>query len=269
VMTQPPFPDGEDFLRVIHDAEHKCAQVTLREISELGRSVPATYRALGDVFSLLYREASCQYGCDHSDHFFQRLTARAVNSALAAFRLTTFGYYDEALGLIRGIGEEANLLFLFLATPEALTRWRSLDPKLRWREFRPLGVRKQLEALTLRAPVDDSRYHLLSEAGTHLTPTTVPQALDEGRSTLGALFQTTGLMVCLNELAFAVAECAGCLSRFDFVGPRSELIGQSSELLLNVAGSLDLAQLRCETMPNHTAMERTAGRAAARSKDEL
>jgi hypothetical protein len=80
------------------------------------------------------------------------LTAKVVASSLAALRLALSGYYDEALALTRGVGEIANLLFLFAAKPAELERWRHADEALRKKEFGPVKVRITLETLGLTPP---------------------------------------------------------------------------------------------------------------------
>ncbi|MGH9933273.1 MAG: hypothetical protein ACREA9_29160, partial [Pyrinomonadaceae bacterium] len=184
-------------------------------------------------------------GCAGGDHFLQRLTARIVTNALSSLRLAFLGYYDESLALTRNLGEIANLLFLFAAVPDSLEAWRLGDENKRKREFSPVKVRLKLEEMNLRPPVDQSSYSLLCEVGVHLGPSVSPQTFNEhNRPTLGAQFQYEGLMCTLNELSTNVAECAACLSAFPHVGDRSESLRMASELLLNVVGNLDLAQVR-------------------------
>jgi hypothetical protein len=147
--------------------------------------------------------------------------------------------------LTRNLGEIANLLFLFAARPDLLQAWRTADDPTRWKEFRPAKVRRTLEKMNLRPPVDESRYGLLCDVGVHLAPSVSPQSFNEhGRSTLGARFQYEGFMCALNELALAVAECAGCVSVFPHVDSRRESLEMAAQVLLNVIGHLDLRVAR-------------------------
>ena len=69
-----------------------------------------TMDALGTALSYLDRMASCWWGCRQSTHIEERLVGKVASNARAALHLMRAGYYDEALGLIRQIGETANLL---------------------------------------------------------------------------------------------------------------------------------------------------------------
>jgi hypothetical protein len=108
-----------------------------------------------------------------------------------------------------------------------------------------------------RLPIDSARYGLLCEVGVHLAPSVSPQSFnDHGRSTLGAKFQSEGLMCALNELGTAVAECAGCVSAFPNLQSRREALQTAAEVLLNVLGALDLKMSR--DIRNATSQEKFA-----------
>ena len=218
-----------------------CAATALREVPSLGICVPACYEALGDVLSMLYAEAACSFGCPGGDHFWQKLTARIVSNSLASLRLALIGYYDESLSLTRSVGEVANLMFLFAAKPELVKFWQSSDDKHRKKHFGPVKVRLAIEELGHHPPIDESSYSLLCEVGVHIGPAVSPQAFSQQeRPTLGATFRTGEFMVTLNELSTVVAESAGCISAFPFVGPRSPLLQAEAQVLLNMVGSFNL-----------------------------
>jgi hypothetical protein len=96
--------------------------------------------------------------------------------------LLYFGFYDEALGLIRSIGELGNLLLLFNQDRTVYANWRALPDDQRRQQFRPVKVRIALERiakvksvrLTLLS-VDEGRYSTLSARSAHVTPETKPQ----------------------------------------------------------------------------------------------
>jgi hypothetical protein len=239
------FPRGIAFFDIVLSVEADCSKESLCEMPKLGINTPLCYESLGDVLSLLYAEASCLHGCAGGDHFWQRITARIVTNSLASLRLVILGYYDESLALTRNLGEIANLLFLFAARPDLLETWRFADDAARRKNFSPVKIRCILENMNLRPPVDESRYGLLCEVGVHLAPSVSPQMFNEhGRSTLGARFQYEGLMCALNELATAVAECAGCMSVFPHIENRRASLQTAAQALLNIVGHLDLKAIR-------------------------
>jgi hypothetical protein len=115
------------------------------------------------------------------------------------------GFYDESLTLTRSVGEIANLLSLFSERRELFDRWKTLDARMRWREFRPKMVRLALEEVGTPIRVSTSAYGELSSRAVHVSPGTFPQTFDvRGRAKGAAYFQDAGLLVCLNELAQAL-----------------------------------------------------------------
>jgi hypothetical protein len=238
-------PRGAAFFDVVSTVEGQCSTESLGEIPKLGICTPACYECLGDILSLLYAEASCFHGCIGGDHFWQRITGRIVTNSFASLRLAILGYYDESLALTRNLWEVANLLFLFATRRDLLETWRLADDAIRRKDFSPAKVRRTLEGMNLRPIADKTRYGILCEVSVHLVPSVSPQMFNEHeRSTLGAKFQYEGLMCAINELAAAVAECAGCLSVFPDVENRRESLQQAAQVLLNVVGHIDLKVAR-------------------------
>jgi len=74
----------------------------------------------------------------------ESLLRRATNYALAALRLTGHGFYHEALGLTRGIGEIVDLFRLFRIDDRSLARWKSLTDRQQRQEFGPVSVRQAI-----------------------------------------------------------------------------------------------------------------------------
>jgi len=252
MKPQLKMPTGDEFLRLVTTTEQACASSTFGEISSLGRSAPITHALLGDVLSALYCEACCYHACDQGDHFLQRLTARVVNQALASLRLLVAGYYDESLSITRGLGEYANLLFLFVAQPATLEEWRVSDADARWKKYKPAAVRDKLNNANLMPPVDRTRYSLLSEVSAHPSPA-APQAHDSAeRPTLGSTFRVTGFLVALNELATVVAESGASISRILDLGDRRIGVEVLCQLLLDSVGGLDLVTARSNQSPPAT-----------------
>jgi hypothetical protein len=112
--------------------------------------------------------------------------------------------------LSRGIGEIANLLWLFQSDRPQLQVWQKASRKERLSSFGPAAVRKRLEALQkMGPPIDNLRYQKLCEVGTHPVPGLAPSHYSAtGRPLLTGIFQPVGVYVATTELAFSVAMCA-------------------------------------------------------------
>ena len=103
------FPIGFAFLELTQKIADQGAYAADEFLRTGGKALPATIAEFGTLLSLLYRAASCQWGCHGGDHQGEWLCGRVVNQAMSALNLIRAGHYDEALMLIRGIGEIANL----------------------------------------------------------------------------------------------------------------------------------------------------------------
>ena len=208
-MTRPDdtaAPEGMDFIDLITTQERACEEETQSARAQLGEKAPKCLAALGTVLSLTDRLASCWWGCAGGDHMIESLAGRSVASARGALRLSAGGYYDEALGLTRGIGEIANLLALFAADKEAMLAWKAADRPKRLRDFGPAAVRRRLTEIGAPLPIGAERYGALCELATHVTPETRPQAHNPLQMPgTGAIFQRTAYLLALNELAVPVA----------------------------------------------------------------
>lgn len=118
---------------------------------------------------------------------------------------------DEALGLIRSIGEIANLFSLFDANADLFLRWKALNEAKRKSEFGPAQVRKQLDKQNLITPMDTERYRQLCETSIHPTPHAEPQTFDRGHPpTMGGYFQSNGLAQAVFELSIQISAIAIC-----------------------------------------------------------
>ncbi|MDQ1558849.1 MAG: hypothetical protein QOD32_1909 [Pyrinomonadaceae bacterium] len=199
-------PSGREFLSAVLNHQNVCEQKSLEHLPKLGDGAQVTLSKLGTALSLLDRLASCYWGCHGLEHIIERLVGRSVSSALAALRLIHFGHYDEALSLTRNIAETGNLMYLFFEKPEMIRKWIDSNEKDRWRNFRPAKVRETLEDLGTGVPTDSEKYGLLCEIGVHVSPSTAPQSFNTSEiPTLGGYYQERGQVICINELAWAVA----------------------------------------------------------------
>ncbi|QGY03636.1 hypothetical protein MMSR116_18370 [Methylobacterium mesophilicum SR1.6/6] len=206
--TKPhrPLLTGKDLLDRIFDNQDRVAAVTDERWVQLGLQASACYAAVGTVVGYLDRMASCWWGCQGGHHRIEYLCGRATAQTLAALRLMRFGSYDEALLLCRSLGEIANLLFLFRVEPASFAEWMTASEGARRRSFSPVSVRMRLIAGGIDAPIDEHRYRLLSGRAAHVSPDTVPQSHNLlGVPGIGLGWQGIGAVVCLNEIATALA----------------------------------------------------------------
>lgn len=240
----PPFPSADEFLARNDEVEQACAELTDASFEKLGRQLPAGRRQLGTVLSLLYREATCSYGCAGGDHLVERLIGRTVSHALGSYRLIRHGYYDESLALTRGIAEVANLFMLFIAEKSAFEDWKRSEDRQRRSKYGPVQVRLALEHLDAPIPFDQFRYADLCEIGVHTSPSSVPQDFNGARPTLGAILQPAGLIAAMNELEKAVAFAGLGLGSFITSGERRIELFEAQRQLVKEIGAFDLEQAR-------------------------
>ena len=194
-------PLGGDFLRVVRDQQRRCCESFDEWLPYAGVKAPQSMDALGTALSYLDRIASCWWGCRQDTHVEERVVGKATSNARAALHLLRSGYYDEALGLIRQIGETANLACLFVQSTESHEKWRGASEEVVRNDFSPLKVRLKLEKLPLPLPMDQSTYGLLSSQSVHANPETSPQSHNPfSLPTLGSYFQEAGALLALNHL---------------------------------------------------------------------
>jgi hypothetical protein len=236
-------PSGRDLLARIFAAQDATEVLTDKELQRAGERAPACFAEIGTVLGYLDRMASCSWGCRQGDHLIEYLCGRAASQTLASLRLMRFGLYDEALLACRGIGEIANLLFLFHHDPSSFREWADSSEQARRKAFSPVNVRKRLEASGSIIPIDEQRYSRLSGIAAHVNPATRPQAHNLlGVPGTGLGFQEAGALACLNETAGALASVTAggsFLLGYD-AGLRKEILGACRALVQQI-GAIDLA----------------------------
>ena len=236
---QIDLPKGRYFLDVIADSDARGQERTWSAMPDMGRRVPKCVDGLGTVPALIDSAASCLWGCGGGDHRGEFLLGRIASSAYATIRLMTAGYYDEALSIVRTLGENANLLPLFAADVTAFERWKSLSEKERRAQFKPVSVRLALEGLGGPIPVEKERYSALSGYSIHASPDAMPQAHNrQGRPVTFGIFQNAGFVICLNELALPVAFAAVFAPSIAQVPPciKASLLKEARELADAIGG---------------------------------
>lgn len=230
-------PEGLEFLNLVWKQEDECESQTDCRIPNLGEKAPRCLEGIGTTLSLLDRMSSCWWGCGGGRHQIEYLCGRVASNGRAALRLLKFGFYDESLALCRNMGENANLLNLLALDSEALTDWKASQEG-----FRPVEVRRQIEAIQGKVLIDRYRYQTLSSVAVHANPTTIPQTYNPIRlPVVGAQAQDEGIMLCLNELALPLAVSAAFGARLINLEPEiKERIKSSAVDLLRRAGAITI-----------------------------
>ncbi|MDE0077701.1 MAG: hypothetical protein OXO50_09285 [Caldilineaceae bacterium] len=193
-------PSGRHYLEVVETFGDLNRRATHQQLNRYDEEL----HVLGVSLSIIYRVATCYHGCLGGPHIFERLAARTHNLACSAHHLIERGLYDEALNLIRSLGEIANLFCLFYADEKALITWLHSDSKTRMNDFKPVDVRRSLEKIgkkDLMLATKDWYSNFCSEY-THVHPGTKPNVHNErGQGHAGGRFQDKGLAYCMGELA--------------------------------------------------------------------
>ncbi len=165
-------------------------------------------RILGESMAALYLAATCHRKCWGGDHILEALAARIYNLACASYSLISVGFYDEALSLVRSIGEIANLLSLSVNDKPKFVDWIKSSKRERIREFSPARVRKLLEKSGL-VLMDEKWYSELCESYTHVTPATKPNRFNEDdRNVCGGIVQEKGVQESIEQLTSLVSMVA-------------------------------------------------------------
>ncbi len=209
-----PHMNGDStFEQIILSQEEECRRATIAAFGLISKEVQTAKLLFDQLLQHLYRFSSCHWGCHGGEHVFEYIAGRAVTSLICAIRLADSGYYDESLGLVRGAGESANLLNLFLADTQHVRKWIDSPENTRKTEYGPSKVRKMLNQMDALVPYKDAHYSSLCRF-VHPNPTTTPQSHNaSGLPSLGAVFQQNGYVRCTWEAAWALCAVSGPMSK--------------------------------------------------------
>lgn len=174
---------------------------------------------LSASLSAIYEAATCHRGCNGGSHVLEATLGRAYNLAVSSWALIRVAQYDEALNLIRGLGEINNLLLLFAHEPDLISGWLTATKKERMNAFGPAQVRKQLAKHVQWEPAGNDWYSELCERFVHVHPGTKPGSHSHRNSgQIGPVPQRQGEEHSVRELqtiVFAIALSACRWFRFD------------------------------------------------------
>ena len=142
--------------------------------------------------------------------FLEKIAARTYNLACASYSLISIGYYDEALSLVRSIGEIANILSLAVHDEQKFLKWIKSDKGDRIKNFAPAKVRKVLEQSGVPL-MNRSWYQTLCESSVHIVPNVQPNNFnDDERNICGGIPQQKGVDTTIDQLTTIVS----CISLF-------------------------------------------------------
>ena len=238
VSKDQEIPLGHDFLAAVRDQENRCGVYLDEWLPSASEQAPKTVECLGTALAYLDGIGECWWDCGGEGHSSERLVAKATSSARAALRLLRAGYYDEAFILIRQFGEVANLLCLFVHSPEWYSAWKATDEQEAWAEFKPVAVREKLGELGVPLPMDQDLYRQLSASYVHASPESAPQAHNpRSIPTMGGHFQPLGALRTVNHLGRLVGYTLWLAVKL--TRPRTDqavLTGAALQLLRSIGG---------------------------------
>lgn len=190
---------GLEHLRMVATLSAKTRRATESELERHTQDL----LLIGTSLSALYQASTCHRKCHGGPHILESLAGRAYNLGCSAYILICRAFYDEALNLIRSIGEISNLISLSVVDKDSLQQWLAADRNTRLREFRPAKVRQLLESQA--SPMlyaDKDWYSSFCEKYTHVTPSTWPNLHnDNDQPHVGGVLQRAGLLHSLDELS--------------------------------------------------------------------
>lgn len=175
--------------------------------------VPASVEnnlSLNRAVDVLFILSTCKEGCRGGNHILENLLGRIVNHVVVSIMADAAGFHDEALSLLRSVGEIANLLALFRLDAKAYEQWVGASERDRRRTFAPVKVRLAVEKHgVIAVPMDQETYERLCERYVHVTPSTSANSHGPGElSHVGGYVQVAGSDEFNQALTYIVLQSA-------------------------------------------------------------
>ena len=228
----PTPPSGIRHIRLLATQAEKTRLQTAQHFEEplLGLEM------VGTALNALYQAATCHRKCHGGGHHLERLCGRAYNLGQAAWELTMSGLYDEALSLVRSLGEISNIIAMSAVDKQAIQDWMRADTRTRKSKFSAVKIRLILEQKGSQYMLaTEDWYSDLSESYTHPNPAMLP-GHHEGQSIVGGVYQEKGFVKALDELSTVLAHVAIMVCRFmDF----SDLLAEFDKIIDKVEAQSD------------------------------
>jgi hypothetical protein len=207
--TSPPIPNGLDHMIMVRNGSAYVENKTMEHLDEF----KARNEIIGTSMNTIYQAATCHRGCHGGGHIFESLLGRAYNLGCSAYNLTLFGLYDEALSLIRSLGEIANLVMLSAVDGPKIGEWLHANRRDRMSNFGPAKVRRMLEAKGMEPCANEEWYRDMSEGYTHVTPQTQPN-FHGGVAFVGGKYEKDGARKCFDGMLCVLGVLAMYVARF-------------------------------------------------------
>jgi hypothetical protein len=210
MKTRPEtIPTGLEHLALLRAGAAYAARQTAEHLEDL----KINNDLIGTAMNVLYQAATCHRKCHGGAHIFERLLGRAYNLSCGAYHLTIFGLYDEALNLIRSLGEIANLVMLSALDGPKMKEWLHATPKERRDNFSPVKIRLMLEAKGMEQCANHKWYQERSAGDTHITPNTQPN-FHGGAAFVGGRYEKEGMRKCFESMLYVSVTLAMFVARF-------------------------------------------------------
>lgn len=175
-----------------------------QESEKLFKKHKKNLEIFGTSLSAIYQAATCHRKCHGGSHIFEAILGRTYNLAVASYSLISIGFYDEAMVMVRSIGEIANIISLSVFNKSEFSEWLKADKNKHIKDFSPAKIRKLLKddgALLM----DADWYSNLCEKYTHISADTSPNYHDGlERNITGGLIDNKKQNECLDQLIYIV-----------------------------------------------------------------
>lgn len=190
----------------------------------------------------IYKIATCDELCRGGDHIIEALVGRGFNLVSSSVILSSTGYYDEALNLLRSLGELVNIFAYLILYPNDYSNWASATKTQRMKVYSPSKIRKKIKAKNIfEPPMDNEQYAELCELVTHVTSKTVPNSHGAaGSGAVGGVHQTAGEEKVASLVSYLAAQFALLASKitgredlWDEVDRVFSLQSQADEQVIN------------------------------------
>ena len=203
-------PSGLDHIKMVAVVGEKNRHLSTVKLEDFKSDL----EIVGISLSILFQASTCHRKCFGGSHILESLAGRSYNLACSAYILICRGFYDEALNLMRSMGEIYNLIALLEVDNKAFQNWLNSDAKTRIHNFGPGKIRELLKGQADFLYADKDWYSKFCEDYTHVHPGTRPNTHNEqGQAHAGGVFQEEGLKFAIDELANLCALIALIISK--------------------------------------------------------